>query len=159
MKKKKIVFFDRDGVVNKNAAEHCYIEKPEDFALNPGIGPLMRHLAEEGFEFIVITNQRGIARGIFTEQMLAAVHSRMRSLLADEQVEVLDILYCPHGHDACNCRKPKPGLLYTACARYEIDLAASILVSDSAADVRMGEEFGIGRCVLVERDNPTSFFG
>ena len=150
---KKIVFADRDGVINRKAAEHEYVTSADEFEFNDGIFELLREFKAAGYELIVITNQRGIARGKMTETDLQAIHQKMLNGLKDEGIDVLDIFYCPHEADSCDCRKPQPGLLNQATAKYLIDLADSVLLSDSASDTAMGKAFGIGRTILVRTDS------
>jgi len=153
---KKIVFFDRDGVINKKAAEHCYITKTADFIFNPGIFKLMRKLKRLNFEFIIISNQRGIARGIFSEDDLAHIHDFMLKEFKRRQIKILDIFYCPHEHDSCQCRKPRPGMLIEATNKYRINLTSSILISDDLKDINMGKKYGIGKNFLINTDRPES---
>ena len=142
---KKILFLDRDGVINYKAAEHEYITGLHCFAINERIFELLEPWKSDGYEFIVITNQRGIARGIFSEAALIEIHEEMSRRLKER------------GLGACQCRKPQPGLLSRACEKYPIDLAASALISDSADDVEMGRKFGVGRNILVKTDEPHIF--
>lgn len=151
---KRIVFLDRDGVINKKADEHCYITKVEDFIFNEDIFKVVSKLKDSGFEFIVITNQRGIARGLYSEGQLNEIHEYMKDGFHKRGIEILDVLYCPHENDVCDCRKPKDGMLKQACDKYDIDLGDSILISDSKADVSMGEKFGIGKNIFIESDSP-----
>lgn len=153
---KNIVFLDRDGVINKKAADHHYISRVEDFMLNDGIFDLLSQYNQDGFEFIVITNQRGIARGLFTENDLDSIHKHMAKLFFDNGIKILDIFYCPHNIDSCECRKPKPGLLQQAVEKYDINLEHSILISDSLEDAEMGEHFGIGENIYVKTDTLAS---
>lgn len=145
---------DRDGVINKKADEHCYITSVKDFIFNEGIFEVVSKLKDDGFEFIVITNQRGIARGLYTEEQLDEIHTHMKEGFYKKGIEILDIFYCPHEDNVCDCRKPKNGMLKHACAKYSIDLVNSILISDSREDISMGEKFGIGRNILIQSDNP-----
>ncbi len=153
---RKVCFLDRDGVINQKMPDHAYVLRPEQFVLNAGILPVLAHMRQSNFDVIVITNQRGIARGLMTESDLTEVHARMRELLSQYGFDFLDILYCPHDTGTCRCRKPGSGMLEEACRRYEIDIASSVLISDSSADVQMGLRFGILSSVLVPSDNPES---
>lgn len=152
-KAKKIAFLDRDGVINKCAPEHQYITKPEDFIFNPGVFSVLNKLKKDGFEFIVITNQRGISRKLLTEKSLSEIHSFMITALKVQGIEILDIFFCPHAIDSCNCRKPKPGLLKRAINEYKIDIAESIIISDSEDDIEMGKKFGLGQQILIPENN------
>lgn len=153
---KKIVFLDRDGVINKKADEHSYITKVEDFIFNDDIFDVCSKFKEEGFEFIVITNQRGIARNLYDVERLTEIHRYMIDCFNKNNIDILDIFYCPHEENACDCRKPKDGLLKQAYFKYHIDLNSSILISDTMADINMGEKFGIGKNIYIESDNLTT---
>lgn len=142
-KSKKIIFLDRDGVINKKAKEHSYIVTTEDFVFNSGIFEVVLYFRAKGFEIIVITNQRGISRGLMTKDDLENIHQYMRSEFEKRNISILDIFYCPHGIDECKCRKPRNGMLRMACAKYAIDIDNSILISDTEDDVIMGIAFGL----------------
>ncbi len=150
---KKIVFLDRDGVVNKKAPEHEYIKRLGEFVFNEGIFELLRDYQKQGFEFVVITNQRGVARGHMTNEDVLGIHEYMRSVMKFRGIKLLDIFVCPHEQDACDCRKPKPGMLEQAVKKYCIDKENSVLISDSKCDIEMGKIFGIGKNVLVSTDS------
>jgi D-glycero-D-manno-heptose 1,7-bisphosphate phosphatase len=154
----KIAFFDRDGVINERQAEHCYVTGTDKFVFNEGIFEVFKYLSARSFQFVVITNQRGIARGLLTEDRLQEIHDYMTLKLKENGIEILDIFFCPHGDNACNCRKPKPGLLEMAAKKYDINLKESLLISDEMADVEMGKRFGIGKNICVRRDKPADFF-
>ncbi len=151
----KIAFFDRDGVINKKAEEHHYITRVEDFVFNKSIFQLFHKLKKLGFEFIVITNQRGVARGLYTEQDLKNIHDHMCQKLTEQGITLLDIFYCPHDIGQCDCRKPQPGLLEQACKKYTIDLSKSALISDSKGEIEMGKLFGIKKSIYIESDTIT----
>ncbi|MDQ5962367.1 MAG: D-glycero-D-manno-heptose 1,7-bisphosphate phosphatase [Patescibacteria group bacterium] len=153
-KSKKVVFLDRDGVINKKADKHCYITKEKDFVFNDGIFNVCLHLQNNGFEFIVITNQRGIARGFYTETDLEKIHNIMKRGFLEKGINLLDIFYCPHEEGVCNCRKPKPGMLEMSFEKYCFDKGGAILISDTMEDVSMGESFGIGKNIYVTSDKP-----
>lgn len=154
IKLKKILFIDRDGVINKNAPKHEYIIRAKDFVFNPGIFKLLKKYQKQRFEIIVITNQRGIARKKLSLITLNNLHQKMSSRLIKKGIKILDILVCPHENNTCQCRKPRPGLLKQAVKKYKINLNQSVLLSDSKSDVIMGREFGIKKSYLVKRDRP-----
>lgn len=148
------LFIDRDGTLVE--ARH-YPSRPEDLVLYPGIGPGLRLLQGAGWKLVVITNQSGIARGLFTEEDLARMHDHLRAGLAAAGVAIDAIFHCPHHPDgavpglaiACDCRKPRPGMLREAAAHLGIDLAASWMVGDILDDVEAGNRAGC-RTVLVD---------
>lgn len=153
----KVAFLDRDGVINRKAAEQHYIARKEDFIFNAGIFDLCHLLQEKGYALLVITNQRGIARELYTEQDLEAIHKHMLAEFKKRNISILHIFYCPHDYDECECRKPKDGMLKKATELYTIDLKDSVLISDTQDDVDMGRKFGIGKNILVPSDHPELF--
>ncbi len=152
--RKKIAFLDRDGVINRLPAPHCYITKTEDFVLNPGIIEVLKNLAVQNFEFIIVTNQRGIARGLMSEKDLLKIHSHMEKQFEVHDIKLLDVIYCPHEKNICDCRKPKPGMLKTCLKKYPIDLAQSLFISDSIEDLQMAKNFGIGTQIHITANKP-----
>lgn len=150
----KAVFIDRDGVINSDVG-HYYIYRPEDFKLNPGVGEGLKLLQDAGFLLIVITNQGGIARGVYTEKDVEATHCKMANLLAEYGVNLTEIYYCPH-HDKvapCDCRKPKPLNILKAIERFDIDKTKSWMIGDSEKDVLAGDAAGVNTRRLVKNAN------
>jgi D-glycero-D-manno-heptose 1,7-bisphosphate phosphatase len=133
----RCVFLDRDGVINEKPAPGEYIRTPEEFRLLPNIVDWIRLFNALEFLVIVITNQRGVALGLMTEDDILSIHTKMLNDLAQKSARVDDIFYCPHALDSCTCRKPKPGLVYTARDKWKIDLAHSLLLGDSEADQQL----------------------
>lgn len=156
VKNKKIAFLDRDGVINVSAPQHEYITKVSDFVFNPGIFEVLKTLTREGFEFIVVTNQQGIALGKMTIDTLRSIHAHMVTTFKENGITILDVLYCPHLGGTCDCRKPNDGLLRQAANKYPIDVAQSILIGDSASDIEAGKKFGLPQTILVSTDHPES---
>ena len=151
---RRAAFIDRDGVIIEDRE---YAWRTEDFALLPGAAAALRDLAAAGYLLVVVTNQSGIARGLYTEADYQAFTAHMRSRLEDLGVRVDAVEHCPHLPDAviaryrkaCDCRKPQPGMLRRAIAALDIDAAASVLVGDRATDLAAGRAAGVGRCLLV----------
>ena len=136
----RAVFVDRDGTINRDVP---YCSRPEDFELLPGAAEAIRLLNEHSFKVVVITNQSGIARGYFTEEMLAKIHDKMRSELAKHGAHVDAIYYCPHHpDDNCECRKPKPKMVLQAARDLQIDLSQSYVVGDAEMDVELARRAG-----------------
>ena len=133
----RCIFFDRDGVINEKPAPGDYLRSPEQFRLHPNVADWIRLFNALEFLVIVITNQRGIARGLMTEDDLSSIHAKMLGELRERGARVDDIFYCPHALDSCACRKPKPGLVYAARDKWKIDLAHSLLLGDSDADEQL----------------------
>ena len=147
------VFLDRDGTLNR---EVDYLADPEDLVLLPGVLPALGRLRAAGFRLVVVTNQSGVARGLFTEETLAAIHERLASRLAEGGVALDAVEVCIHHPTAgslphrreCDCRKPAPGMLLAARDRLGLDLARSWIVGDGERDLAAGAAVGV-RGVLV----------
>ncbi len=122
----KAVFFDRDGVINQKANEHDYIKTWNEFKLIPEIIDVMKHVQLKGYKIIIVTNQRGIARGIMTINDLNKIHENLRQFLNINNIYITDIFYCPHDiHENCSCRKPKVGMFLEAKKLYNTDIMAA----------------------------------
>ncbi len=144
---RRAAFLDRDGTIN---VERNYLSDPAEMALLPGAAAGLRRLREMGYALVVLTNQSGLARGYFTAERLAEIHARLRELLAAEGVELDGVYVCPHGpDDDCGCRKPLPGLALAAADELDLDLAASVMIGDKAADVGLGRAIGARATILV----------
>jgi len=147
---KKCFFFDRDGIVNRSPGEG-YVQRWEDFELLPGFVRVLELVGRLGYESVIVTNQRGVARGVMGLEALDDIHGRLQRLLASEHgLQLLDILCCPHDEGQCDCRKPKPGMLVKASATHGIDLKASWMVGDQERDVEAGQRAGC-RTILVSQ--------
>jgi D-glycero-D-manno-heptose 1,7-bisphosphate phosphatase len=158
---RKAAFIDRDGVLNE---ERAFVHRAEDFALIPGAVEALRALRAAGYLLVVVTNQSGIARGLYSEADYLALTEHLREQLEAEGIRLDAVEYCPHLPDApvdryrldCDCRKPKPGMLKRAIDRLDIDPGASFLVGDRLSDVQAGRAAGIGQCFLVRTGYPLS---
>jgi D-glycero-D-manno-heptose 1,7-bisphosphate phosphatase len=147
-------FIDRDGVINEDRA---YVHRSADFEFIPGSIDALRILRAAGFLLVVITNQSGIARGLFSEADYHELEAYMRACLTAAGVSLDSIQYCPHLPDSpipqyrldCECRKPRAGMIRTAAGQLNIDLSRSVLIGDRKADVEAGRAAGVGRCFLV----------
>jgi len=152
MSKRKAVFLDRDGVLNRPPPEGWYVTAVADLVLLPGAADAIARLNHAGFVVLVVTNQRCIARGIISAETVAEIHER---LLRDIQANTgrIDRIYvCPHDdNEACDCRKPKPGMLRRAEREFELDLPNCWMVGDQESDVQAGRRAG---CRTI-RVNPT----
>lgn len=111
----KTIFLDRDGVINYNPPNRGYVRKWAEFTFIPNARRAIRELSESGYRIIVITNQSGIGRGLYSEEDVADIHSKMVSEISKAGGTIDAVYYCPHRPDAgCECRKPKPGMLTRA---------------------------------------------
>ena len=139
----RTVFLDRDGVINRKPPEGDYVKRWEEFEFLPKVPEALRLLKEAGMKIIIITNQRGIARGLMTERDLEEIHRRMLAELARFQASVDAIYYCPHEEGVCDCRKPRLGLFRQAQKDFpDIDFVNSAVVGDSLKDMEAGTQLG-----------------
>lgn len=143
------LFFDRDGIVNQSPGPG-YVNHLDDFHILPGFADCVRAGAEKGLPSLVITNQRGIARGITPPEQLDTMHRHLRGELAREGLELLDILICTADDPAHPDRKPNPGMLFAAAKRHHLDLSKSWMIGDRETDVKAGQNAGIGATILVD---------
>jgi D-glycero-D-manno-heptose 1,7-bisphosphate phosphatase len=145
------VFVDRDGVINARLPGD-YVRSWAGFRFLRGARPGLRLLREAGYLLIGVTNQRGIGRGLMSETDLAQVHRLMQAALARAGAALDDILHCPHDLPAaCDCRKPRPGMLVRAIERHGIDAARSWIVGDSLSDLEAGRALGIPGILVAPR--------
>jgi D-glycero-D-manno-heptose 1,7-bisphosphate phosphatase len=152
-------FIDRDGVIN---ADLGHVVQIEDFHLLPGAAAGLSRLSAAGYRLVVVTNQAGIAKGLYDEADYQRLTAHMRRILAGQGVGLAAVYHCPH-HPAgvvedlavaCACRKPAPGLLLRAASELGLDLASSVLVGDKLSDVGAAHAAGVPVAVLVESGHP-----
>jgi D-glycero-D-manno-heptose 1,7-bisphosphate phosphatase len=142
-KRVKTVFLDRDGVINRKPPEGDYVKSWEEFEFLPKAPEALRLLKEAGMRLIIVTNQRGIARGLMTERDLEEIHKHMLAELARFQASIDAIYYCPHEEGVCDCRKPRVGLFRQAQQDFpDIDFANSAIIGDSLKDMEAGTRLG-----------------
>ena len=162
LKPKKIILIDRDGVINKKASRGEYISKWEDFIWIKETRIAMKLMANEGFKFIIISNQAGIARGIISFTELEKIHNNMKNELQNDDIEILDIYICPHHwNEECFCRKPKPGMLLQASKDHLFRLDKTLYIGDDPRDVEAALNAGTDYILISEEktniDNHDNF--
>lgn len=139
----KTVFLDRDGVINQSPPNMGYVQKWSEFSFIPNARKAIRGLTQSGYRIIVVTNQAGIGRGLFTEENLRDIHTRMVSEIVETGGRIDAVYYCPHHPNAgCECRKPKPGMLTRAGREHNIELSSAYLIGDSTTDIEAGQRAG-----------------
>ncbi|MCL4457671.1 MAG: D-glycero-beta-D-manno-heptose 1,7-bisphosphate 7-phosphatase [Nitrospirae bacterium] len=151
LKDKKAIILDRDGVINRKPAKADYVKTWDEFEWLEGSREAIRLLKESGYQVIVITNQAGIARGIMSEDDLEDIHAKMNTDLLRYNAQIDRFYYCPHGwDDGCDCRKPKPGMLYKAQQDYNLNLTKTVFIGDDYRDKEAGDAAGC-RTILVSQ--------
>jgi D-glycero-D-manno-heptose 1,7-bisphosphate phosphatase len=147
------IFLDRDGTLNTRPAPHDYVRSAEDFEWMPGAAEGAARLAAAGFRLLVVSNQRGVARGLVELRTLSEIERIIQSGLAERGARIEAFRYCIHDlHAACDCRKPQPGLLRRLAAELELDLGRSWMVGDSPSDVGAGKAAGCATALIGEPD-------
>lgn len=150
----KALFLDRDGVINQDKG---YVYKKEDIEFIDGIFELCQQAQQLGFLIIIVTNQSGIARGLYDEEHFFHLTQWMKQQFLKNNVNITDVFYCPHHPDygddryrkVCSCRKPAPGMLNKAIAMYGIDVSKSVLIGDKWSDLQAGEKAKLRQLVLL----------
>ncbi len=158
---KKAAFLDRDGVINLDRA---YVHQWDEFEFVPGAVDAMRRLREAGYVLIVVTNQSGLARGMYTEAQFQTLTAHMRAALKEAGAEVEAVYHCPHHPKGtvpalavdCDCRKPEPGMILQAAREHGLSLADSFMVGDKPSDIEAARAAGVGRAYIVQSDNAES---
>lgn len=151
-KLENVVFLDRDGVINLDSSD--YIKSWSEFKFIPRSIEAIKELALKEFNVIVITNQSVINRNMVSGKGLEHIHASMKNEVKSGGGLIKDIFFCPHiPEDSCDCRKPKPGLIYQAQKAYSIDLKDAVMVGDSAKDIECARNAGCGIAVLVKTGN------
>ncbi len=151
--RKGAVFLDRDGTINEDIG---YVSKPEELIIYPWAAEAIRLINDAGLKTIVVTNQSGVARGMYTEETLEEIHRKLITELAREGARIDAVYYCPHHPRIgdvrykieCECRKASPGMLKQAAREHDLDLAQSFVVGDKASDINLATNAG-AKGVLV----------
>lgn len=155
--KQKAFFLDRDGTINRYVG---FLTDIGDFELLDGVADAIKLINESGYLAIVVTNQPVIARGEVSVEELQEIHNKMETLLGQSGAYIDDIFYCPHHpHNGyagerpeykidCECRKPKPGMLFAAADKYNIDLTESWMIGDGENDIEAGKNAGCKVCAI-----------
>ena len=148
----RTVFLDRDGILNEKMPEGQYVTRWEDFHVLPGVPEALRKLKDAGLRVVVVSNQRGIARGFFLASDLDGIHNAFERLLGRAGAHIDAFFVCPHDHGQCNCRKPLPGLFEQAVAKFpDITAATSVMIGDSLSDIEFGRNLGM-KTIYIDGD-------
>ena len=159
---RKVLFLDRDGVIN---VDHGYVYRQEDFEFVPGIFDLCRTAQRKGYEIIIVTNQSGIARAYYKPEDFKRLMRWVRGRFFAEGIRLRQIKYCPHHPKQtgpfglnCTCRKPRPGMIFKARSQSMVNLSQSIMIGDNLSDILCARRAGISKAALL-KDGPTKFPG
>lgn len=150
---RRAAFLDRDGVINQKPPEGEYVTSWEGMRFLPGVAEAIRLLLRAGFRVIVVSNQRCVAKGLISTSDLELIHQRMCEELAAAGARIDAVYYCPHENEPrCNCRKPAPGMLFTAARARNIDLKASWMIGDSDSDIAAGSRAGCRTARILKKN-------
>lgn len=155
--KRKGLFLDRDGVINEDTG---YIGQIDRFVFKPGLFDFLRKAQDCGYLLVIVTNQSGVARGYYTLQEHEAVTRWMLKRLAEQEIPITEALSCVEHPDAMDpafkresfWRKPKPGMIWEAALKHDIDLARSVMIGDQDRDMEAAQAAGVGMCLLFGKD-------
>ncbi len=150
----RAVFIDRDGTISEEVG---YINHPSRFRVFPYSGAAIKHLNDNGWLAVLVTNQAGVARGYFSEEMIRTVHQQLQSHLQRAGAKLDAIYYCAHHPSVgeppyrfdCDCRKPKPGLILRATKDLDIDLSQSWMVGDRYSDIELARTAGVSSALVL----------
>jgi len=149
----KAVFLDRDGVIN---VDHGYVYRKEDFEFVDGIFEVCRHFQEQGYLLIVVTNQSGIARGMYSEAQFQELTDWMLERFREQGVTISKVYHCPHHPDFgpvedrdCGCRKPKPGMLLRGIEEFDLNPTDCIMIGDKGSDMEAAIASKLSHAVLI----------
>jgi len=146
---RRAVFLDRDGTLNVTPEPHEYVTSAEAFVWIPGARDAVGRLAQAGYVLTVVSNQRGVGRGLVSPEILSEIEQGIQRDLAVEGCAIERFRYCFHGdEDGCDCRKPRPGMILELAAELDLDLCESWVIGDAPSDVAAGRAAGC-RTALV----------
>lgn len=155
----KLIILDRDGVINADSA--AFIKSPQEWQPIPGSLEAVARLNQAGYRVVVMTNQSGVARGLFTMANLNAIHQKMHAAAQQVGARFDAVFFCPHaGDDNCDCRKPRPGMYLGLAKRLETSLKGVPTVGDSLRDLQAGFVVGcVPYLVLTGKGETTRALG
>ncbi|MFI5149748.1 MAG: D-glycero-alpha-D-manno-heptose-1,7-bisphosphate 7-phosphatase [Bacteroidia bacterium] len=151
--KHKAIFLDRDGIINMERGEYTW--KPKDFTFVDGLIPALQLFVKNAYRLVVVSNQSGIGKGVYTYSDVEKLHSRILDTMHANGIEIDEIYYCPHHPDTgrCICRKPDSLLIEKALARFEIDPERSFFIGDRERDILAAEKVQV-KGILVPSNTP-----
>ena len=150
---KKVVFLDRDGVINKEVGDYVY--NLDSFILNHGLESALSYWAQKGYYFAVITNQGGISKRRYTKEHVYKINAFLYQWFKERNLDLLTISFCPHHNsiESCICRKPNSLMLEKIISKYSVSLKDSFLIGDSKRDIEAAEKVGLRGIKIVANSN------
>ncbi len=150
---KKVVFLDRDGVINQEIGDYVY--NLASFVINPGLESALKFWAEKGYSFAIVTNQGGISKQRYSKEHVYKINAFLDAWFLERNLNLLTISFCPHHHliEACICRKPDSLMLEKIIAKYRVDTSASFLIGDSPRDILAAEKVNLKGILIKANSN------
>lgn len=149
-----LIFLDRDGVINKYPGDRDYVKSWEEFSFLPRAQEALKKLNQHGFKIFIVSNQAGIAKGLFSQESLDLINENMLQGLSSAGVEISGVYYCIHlKEEDCSCRKPKTGSIENVLSelkknKVEVNLKESYFIGDTIVDVQTGKAAGLSTILL-----------
>ena len=147
--KQPCVFFDRDGIVNRDPHPKRYVEQPDEFHIFPAFIESLRVATEKGYAAVIVTNQKGVGSGVMNQQALNAIHEKLFARIREAGLKLHDLYFCTSTDDAHPHRKPNPGMLLDAAIKHGLDISRSWMIGDKERDITTGRRAGCHRTVRV----------
>lgn len=149
----KVIFLDRDGVINFDAGKGDYVRSHKQFEFIPGSPEAVKKLNQAGFKVVIISNQAGVAKGLYSEEDLNKITEKMIKGIEDAGARIHSVNYCVHqDEDNCDCRKPKPGNIIKASRELHYDPKNTFIIGDSRRDIMAGRLAGL-KTIFVKSGN------
>lgn len=150
--KKKIIFLDRDGVINY---DYGYVSKIDNFEFIEGVFEACKYFQKLNYEIIIVTNQSGIGRGYYNEKEFYTLTQWILDRFKEHEINILKVYFCPHSpEEKCSCRKPNIGMIENACKDFDIDLDNSWLIGDKITDIQTAINANIKNYILIDSKDP-----
>lgn len=151
---KKIIYLDRDGVINEDFG---YVYEIENFKFIDGVFEACREFLKLGFEIIIVTNQSGIGRNYYSLKDFETLTNYMLNEFKKKNIDILKLYFCPHNpEDNCYCRKPKEGMILQSLNDFSIDLKNSWLIGDKLSDLECAKNGNISNSILIDKKEPSN---
>lgn len=157
----RAVFLDRDGVINEYPGDYDYVKSWQEFRFLPGVFDALELFGARGFKIIIISNQAGVSKGLYSQEDLDAITRNMLEAFMKRGIVIAGVYYCTHKpEDNCACRKPKPGMIHAALDDLKrqglvVDIKASYCIGDSLRDIELGKNIGLHTALLYSgREKP-----
>lgn len=159
LRMRKVIFLDRDGVIIKERGEYNYL--PDHIVMVEGIVEALQNLTKKGFEIIIVSNQGGIAKGLYKTKDVKYINDSIKLFFKTYGVSILDIIYCPHHPDisACICRKPDTLLFEKMIHIHNIDAKSSWMIGDQDRDIAAGLKAGLHTLRIEANDDLNNYLG